>query len=287
MTTIGAEVIKKIYKLRPLDSRKYDFGLMLVIGGSEFYTGAPALAALAAFRAGLDMVRVIAPKRAADIIASFSPVLASYGLKGDYIEKEHVALLVSRTIAAKEVARGNASVVIGSGLGRDEQTQEVIKEYLSAIDVPCVIDADAIYAVAEQPAIVAGKPFVITPHSNEFMLLTGKEIRELPQDEKIKLVQEEAARLQTTILFKAHIDIISDGKEVILNKTGTPYMTIGGTGDTLAGIVGALLARGISPLEAAAAGAYINGKAGEFASKKFKDSLIATDLIEEIRNVIM
>ena len=287
MTIIGAEVIKKIYKPRPLDSRKYDFGLMLVIGGSEFYTGAPALAALAAFRAGLDMVRIIAPKRAADIIASFSPILASYGLKGDYIEKEHVALLVSRTIAAKEVARGNASVVIGSGLGRDEQTQEVIKEYLSAIDVPCVIDADAIYAVAEQPAIVAGKPFVITPHSNEFMLLTGKEIRELPQDEKIKLVQEEAARLQTTILFKAHIDIISDGKEVILNKTGTPYMTIGGTGDTLAGIVGALLARGISPLEAAAAGAYINGKAGEFASKKFKDSLIATDLIEEIRNVIM
>ena len=64
-------------------------------------------------------------------------------------------------------------------------------------------------------------------------------------------------------------------------------MTIGGTGDTLAGIVGALLARGISPLESAAAGAYINGKAGELASKKFKDALVATDVIEEIRNVIM
>jgi len=149
-----------------------------------------------------------------------------------------------------------------------------------------VIDADAIHVIVEKPGIVAGKPFVITPHSYEFMELTGKEIRELPQEEKIKLVQEEAARLQTTILFKANIDIISDGKEVILNRTGTPYMTIGGTGDSLAGIVGALLARGISPLEAAAAGAYINGKAGELASKKFKDSLIATDLLDEIPHVI-
>lgn len=286
MKIIGISDIKKIYTSRPADARKYDYGLMLVIGGSEFYTGAPALAALAGFRAGLDMVRVIAPKRAADIIASFSPVLASYGLPGDHVEKEHVALLVTRTIAAKEVARGNASVLVGSGLGRDEQTQEAIKEYLSAVDVPAVIDADAIYAVAEQQEIIAGKPFVITPHSNEFMVLTGKEIRELPQEEKIKLVQQEAARLQTTILFKANIDIISDGKEVILNKTGTPYMTIGGTGDTLAGIVGALLARGISPLEAAAAGAYINGRAGELASKKFKDALIATDVVEEIPHVI-
>lgn len=287
MRTTTINDVKKIYTARPADARKYDFGLMLVIGGSEFYTGAPALAALAGFRAGLDMVRIIAPKRAADIIASFSPVLASYGLKGDYVEKKDVALLVARTIAAREVARGNASVVIGSGLGRDEQTQEAMKEYLSAIDVPCVIDADAIYAVAEQPSIVAGKPFVITPHSNEFMVLTGKEIRELPLEGRIKRVQEEAARLQTTILFKANIDIISDGKEVILSKTGTPYMTIGGTGDTLAGIVGALLARGISPLEAAAAAAHINGKAGELASKKFKDALIATDVIDEIRNVIM
>ncbi|HEY4509878.1 MAG TPA: NAD(P)H-hydrate dehydratase [Candidatus Paceibacterota bacterium] len=287
MRTTSINDIKKIYGPRPADSRKYDFGLMLVIGGSEFYTGSPALAAMAGFRAGLDMVRIVAPKRAADIIASFSPTLASYGIQGNHVEKEHVALLVSRTIAAKEVARGHASVLIGSGLGRDEQTQEAVKAYLSEIDVPAVIDADAIHVVAERPDVIKGKPFVITPHSYEFFELTGKEIRELPQEEKIKLVQEEAARLQTTILFKADIDIISDGKEVILNKTGTPYMTIGGTGDTLAGIVGALLARGIAPLEAAAVGAYINGKAGELASKKFKDSLIATDVIEEIRNVIM
>ncbi|HZX49995.1 MAG TPA: NAD(P)H-hydrate dehydratase [Candidatus Paceibacterota bacterium] len=286
MVETSQALVKKIYRPRPAESRKYDFGLMLVIGGSESYTGAPAIAGLSGFRAGLDMVRVIAPKRAADIIASFSPVLAVFGVADDHLEKEHVSLLLARTMAAKEAARGNVSVLIGSGLGRDEQTQEAIKEYLAQIDVPCVIDADAIHTVSEQPEILAGKPFVVTPHSHEFLDLTGKEIRELPQEEKIKLVSQEALRLKTTILFKANVDIISDGKEVMLNRTGTPYMTIGGTGDSLAGIVGALLARGIEPLEAAAAAAYINGRAGELASKKFKDSMIATDLIEEIPHVI-
>lgn len=286
MKTIAASDIKKIYIPRPAESRKYDYGLMLVVGGSEFYTGAPALAALAGFRAGLDMVRIIAPHRAADIIASFSPVLAAYGLEGSHLEKKDVAHLVTRTLAAREIARGHVCVLVGSGLGRDEQTQEAVKEYLAAIDVPCVIDADAIYAVAEKPEVIARKPFVITPHSYEFFVLTGKEIRELPQDGKIELVKQEAGRLQTTLLFKANIDIASDGKDVILNKTGTPYMTVGGTGDSLAGIVGALLARGVPPVEAAAAAAYINGKAGELASRKFKDSLITTDLISEIPAVI-
>ncbi|KKU93185.1 MAG: putative sugar kinase, YjeF-related protein [Parcubacteria group bacterium GW2011_GWA1_49_26] len=275
-----------MYPPRPVQSRKYDHGLMLVIGGSEYYTGAPAIAAFAGFRAGLDMVRILAPKRAADIIASFSPVLAAYGLDGSHIEKKDVSFLISRTMAAKEIARGNVSILIGNGLGRDEETQEAIKEYLAAIDLPCVIDADAIYAVAERPEIIVGKPFVFTPHSYEFFELTGKNVHGLPQEEKIELVKQEAARLQTTLLLKSHIDIVSNGSEVILSKTGTPYMTVGGAGDSLAGILGALLARGIAPLEAAAAAAYINGKAGELATKKFKDGLIATDIIEEIPHII-
>jgi len=263
MREVTQKDIKAIYQPRPADARKYDYGLMLVIGGSAFYSGAPALTGLAGFRAGLDMVRIIAPQRASDIIASFSPVLSAYGIGDDHIEKEHVSLLVSHTLAAKEVARGNVSVVIGSGLGRDEQTQEAIKEYLAHIDVPCVIDADAIYAVAEQPELLAGKPFVVTPHSHEFMVLTKKEVHGLSSHEKEIAVQEEAARLQTTILLKGNTDIASDGKEIVTNKTGSPYMTVGGTGDVLAGIIGALLARGVSPLQAAAVGAYINGRAGD------------------------
>ena len=118
MIEVTKNILKNIYKERPADVRKYDFGLLLVIGGSEFYSGSPALSALAAFKSGVDMVRIIAPKRAADIIASFSPNLAAYPLEGNWLTKKHLATLISMTESAKAVSRGNAAVVIGGGMGR-------------------------------------------------------------------------------------------------------------------------------------------------------------------------
>ncbi|OIO47055.1 MAG: NAD(P)H-hydrate dehydratase [Parcubacteria group bacterium CG1_02_39_15] len=283
---VTKNILKDIYKPRSANVKKYDFGLLLVIGGSEFYSGSPALSALAAFRAGTDMVRVIAPKRAADIIASFSPNLAAYPLKGDLLMKEHLATLISMTESAKTVSNGNVAVVIGGGMGRSAEVQETILEYLSETSVPVVIDADAIHALAKKPDIIFGKKFLITPHTYEFFVLTGKEIYQLSEEEKIKAVQSEANRLQTTILLKGKTDIISDGKEVALNETGSPYMTKGGTGDTLAGICGGLLARGIAPFKAAQAAAYINGKAGEIVAQEKKEGLLATDLIEAIPEVL-
>jgi len=286
MLEVTKNIVKNIYKERPKDSKKYDFGLLIVIGGSDFYSGSPALSALAAFKSGVDMVRMIAPKRAADIIASFSPNLAAYPLEGNWLERKHLATLISMTESAKAVSYGKTAVVIGGGMGRTEETQNAILEYLEEVSVPVVIDADAIHALGKKPGIISGKPFLVTPHTYEFFVLTGKEIYKLSDEEKIKAVQEEAARLQTTILLKGAIDIISDGKEVALNKTGTPLMIVGGTGDTLAGVAGALVARRIDPFTAAQAAAFINGLAGEFAGKKLGESMTATDLIEEIPNVL-
>jgi len=285
MIETNKNVLKNIYKERPQDSKKYDFGLVLVIGGSEFYSGSPALSAMAAFKAGADMVKIIAPKRAADIIASFSPNMAAYPLEGNWLEEKHLATLLSMTESSRVVSEGKMAVVIGGGSGRTTETQETILKFLEEVSVPVVIDADAIHAVAKKPEVVSGKNFLITPHTYEFFVLTGKEVRDLTDEEKIKLVQGEAARLNTTILLKGKIDIISDGKEVIIDRVGTPYMAKGGTGDTLAGICGALMARGISPFEAAQAGAYINGRAGEIVSQKMKDGLLVTELIEAIPEV--
>jgi len=286
MIEITKAILKNIYKPRSSDSKKYDFGLLLVIGGSEFYSGSPALSSFAAFKAGVDMIRVIAPKRAADIIASFSPNLAAYPLSGDWLMKEHLATLIGFAESAKVVSRGNTAVVIGGGMGRSDETQEAILEFLSQVKIPVVIDADAIHAVGKRPEVIAGKDFLITPHTYEFFVLTGKEVYQLSDEEKIKITQEEAKRLQTTILLKGPTDIVSDGKEVAVGKTGTPYMTVGGCGDTLAGICGALLARGIKPFEAAQAATFINGKAGEVAAAKLKDGMTATDLIEAIPEVL-
>lgn len=99
-------------------------------------------------------------------------------------------------------------------------------------------------------------------------------------------METESARLQTTILLKGKTDIISDGKETALVRGGSLYMTKGGMGDTLAGICGALLARGVSVFDAACAGSYINKKAGEIACEKLKESVLATDLIEAIPEAI-
>lgn len=283
---ITKSILKKIYKKRPSIAKKYDYGLLLVIGGSEFYSGSPALAALAAFRAGVDMVRIIAPKRAADIIASFTPDLAAYPLKGNYLAKEHLPILLTMVESAKIVSNGKTAVVIGGGMGRSRETQETILEFLSQLKIPAVIDADGIYAFKEKPETISEKSFLLTPHSYEFFILTGKEVSKLSKKDKIKIVKEEALRLKTTILLKGSIDIISDGKRVAINKTGSPFMTKGGTGDTLAGIAGAFLARGIETFEAGCAAAYVNGLAGSFASKKFGEGLMATDLISAISDLI-
>ncbi|MDP3093798.1 MAG: NAD(P)H-hydrate dehydratase [bacterium] len=288
MIEVTKEILKSVYQPRPTDKavRKYDYGLLLIIGGSDFYSGQPAISALAAFKAGVDVIRVIAPKRAADIIASFFPAISAYPLDGSWLEKRHLATLLSMAESAKEVSRGKTALVIGGGMGRTKETQEAIIEFLTQNTLPAVIDADAIYALAKSPQSIKGENSVITPNTYEFYALTGREIYQLPDEEKVKIVQEEAEKLQTTIVLKGKLDIISNGKEVAINRTGSPYLSKMGIGDAFAGICGAFLAKGIDSFTAAQAAAYINGLAGEIAAKKMKDSLLVTDLIEAIPKVI-
>lgn len=286
MTKITKDILKQVYLPRPADSHKYDFGLLLIIGGGEFYTGSPALSAMAAFRAGVDMAQILAPKRAADIIAGFSPNLAAFPLKGDWLDKEDVPVLISHAISAKSVAGEKTAVVVGGGVGRSQETQEAIAEFLEETDSKIVVDADAIYALSKNPLSIKDNPAIITPNIHEFFILTGKKLDNLTIEEKVKIVQEEALKINSTILLKGFVDIISDGKETVTDETGTPYMTVGGTGDTLAGICGAFLAMGFDPFLSAQAGSFINGKAGELASKRLGPSMTAMDLIEEIANAI-
>jgi len=289
MEKVKPEIFKEIFKEREKDKYyiKYEFGLLLVLGGSDFYSGSPALVSLAAFRTGVGMVRIFAPQRAADIIASFSPNLASFPLEGKKFEKKHVPILLENVVAAKEVSFLNTALVLGGGLGRSLETQEAVSELLSQVDVPVVVDADGIWAISKKIENFKGKNFLVTPHGYEFYVLTGKKIeKEMDLKEKAEIVKEKAKELGMTILLKGNPDIISDGEKIYLNYTGSPYMAVGGTGDTLAGICGALMARKISPLISAIAGAYLNGKAGELAAEKFRDGLLATDLIEFIPEAI-
>lgn len=287
MNKITNDILKQVYQPREPEAKKYDFGILLVIGGGEFYTGSPALAALSAFRAGVGMVNILAPQRAADIIAGFSPNLAAYPLPGLCLNGSHLATLLSFTHSANGVSDGKMAVVVGGGLGRSEETKETVLQYLSRAEVKrAVVDADGIYAVAKGIKAVQDKDFVFTPHLFEFFILTGIDVRNLSFSQKIKAVQEQAKKLGAVIALKGRKDIISDGKETAVNETGTPYLAVGGTGDTLAGICGSLIAQGLEPFLAAQAACFINGRAGEIAAEKLGPSLTAVDLIEAIPEAI-
>jgi len=270
-------ILKKIYKKHKPWSHKYDFGHLLIIGGSKLYSGSPVLAAMAALRTGVDLVTIIAPERAANIAASFSPDLVTYPLKGDYLSRHHLRDLFKFT-------KGKTAVVIGGGLWRIQPVLDTVVEYIKRVNLPCVVDADAIHAIAKSKKINL-KNCVITPHEHEFFVMSGA--RPTTQlDKRIAEVKKVAGEMKTIILLKGNVDIISDGHNVAINRTGNPYMTVGGTGDTLAGICGSLLAQGVNCYTAAYAAAYINGRAGDIAAKHLRQSLVATDLIGAIPKVL-
>ncbi len=272
------KILKEIYRKRENDVHKYDFGSVLVIGGSEIYSGSPAFNAIAALRGGADLAEVAAPERPANIIAGFSPDLITHQLKGKFLKREHLKQI-------HEISKNKTVVVIGGGLGREKDTLKAVRQFLSETKLPCVIDADAIHAVAGMEELLKEKKFIITPHAQEFFILTGEEVSGMLK-EREKQVKKFAEKLGTTILLKGYVDIISDGTQVYLNKTGSSYMTKGGTGDVLAGVAGALLARGVGCFEAACCAAHLNGRAGEFAGRNFGDSMLASDLLDELSNEV-
>ncbi|MCS7093804.1 MAG: NAD(P)H-hydrate dehydratase [Candidatus Aenigmarchaeota archaeon] len=275
---VSEKILKEVYPERKDWCHKYDFGSLLVIGGSKIYSGSPTFNALAAYRAGVDLVTVVAPRRAADIVASFKPDLITYPLDCDFFTRNNLKEVL-------ELTKNKTAVVIGGGMTRREEVLDFILEFLKEVDIPCVIDADAIHAVAKNLEILEGKKFILTPHSYEFFVLSGKKVSD-NLDERISFVKEFCQRYKTTVLLKGHVDVICDDREIYLNKTGSKAMTKGGLGDTLAGIAGAILARGVTPVKTACAAAYINGLAGELAAKKYSEGIMASDLIEEIPNVI-
>jgi len=246
-----------VYMPRPsATSRKGDNGRLVIIGGGP-YTGAPAFSALAAYRVGADLVRILTPSSAAGIIASYSPSFIVHPLAGQGLNASHVEDVMAALNDCDALA-------IGPGLGNAPDTLAAVCDILSRCQKPVVIDADAIRAVGQNRKALKGLRGVITPHAGEFELLTGEK---LPEDleGRSRAVKGWAKRLEMTILLKGHTDIVSDGNLVKLNRTGNPGMTVGGTGDVLTGIVGGLLARKASPFNAARIAAITNGYSGDLA----------------------
>jgi len=269
-----------VAKPRPSESHKGDFGRLLIVGGSDTFSGAPTLVAEAAMRSGIDLAYVAAPEKTAYAISSMSPDLITIKLEGKHLNPANLNTL-------KPYIKGSDAVVVGPGLGLDLETKEAVKIIIENAEQsrkPLLLDADGLKAFAEFKRKLK-VPLMLTPHSGEYTILTGRKPPG-PQSEKAAEVQKTAARLNATVLLKGPVDVISDGKRLKLNFTGNPGMTVGGTGDVLSGIAGAFLAQKADCFEAAVAAAFVNGAAGDFVFEELGAHMVATDLIRHIPNIL-
>jgi NAD(P)H-hydrate epimerase len=281
---VGPGDLKLAYKPRDIFSHKGENGRVLVVGGSHRYSGAPALAALAALRIGIDLSIIAVPYYIANAIRSYSPDLIVQPLPSRYIlDMDSIELL-------KEEAKKVDAIVIGMGLGTDDATIITVREfikYLNEIGKPIVIDADAIKALSGYE--ISFNKVVLTPHAGEFYILTKEKLPEEKDDgwkKRIEIVKKWAKKLNAVIILKAHYDIITDGNRVKIKTIGNPGMTVGGTGDVLAGMIGGLLSKGIEPFRATVAASFLNSYIGDLLASEIGYHYTARDIINKIPEVL-
>ena len=275
---LSATTIENFIAPRKSTSRKGENGIVLVVGGSYIYHGAPILSSLAALRSGTDLVYTSVPKINVASTRSISPNLIVIPL----VDQKLTLGAVKKLVGA--LPRNLHSATIGMGLAIQEKNSllHLVKSLLDR-DVRLSLDASAL--IPEVLPILANKNVVVTPHAGEFKRLFG-EILSNSTSERINLVEQNALKYGITILLKGPTDVISDGNMTYLCEKNTPAMTVGGTGDVLSGLVAGLLSNNRNCLESAAAASFICSLAGKEIQSKLGLHITSMDLIDELPNVM-
>jgi NAD(P)H-hydrate epimerase len=236
--TCGSGDLWLFNRPRKFETHKGDHGRILVVGGSDVYSGAPALAGMAALRTGADLATILAPSIVAPTIREYSPNLMVQGLESPILDIKSVDTVL-------DVAMKNDVVALGPGLGMAEETKAAFKEIaeaLASLSKPLVIDADGLKALATTGQVFEADKTILTPHWGELQILLKRKSKgTADNDARLELAQEAANRYGAVVLLKGAIDIVADPDgNFKFNKTGSPAMTVGGTGDVLTGIAAAL-----------------------------------------------
>jgi NAD(P)H-hydrate epimerase len=265
-------------KSRPLDANKGSFGRVLAVAGSRGMSGAAVLCASGALRGGAGLVKVAVPQGILPIVACANPCYLTAPLPEDEDGRINKAALPPLL----EALRGQTAAVFGPGLGQSPDLPDVLAEVLRADAAPLVVDADGLNALAKRVDVLKANqhPLVLTPHPGEFSRLTGTSIAEI-QARRHESAARFAEEHHVVLLLKGHGTVVTDGGRMYVNATGNPGMATGGTGDVLAGLIGALLAQGLEAFAAAQLGAYLHGLAGDLVRDDLGEaSLIASDLLD-------
>lgn len=279
--------VKKMLPVRHPDSHKGENGRIVIIGGSLEFFGAPILAGLGALYSGADLVTLVVPECNFEVSRTFYPdfIVRKYG--GNHLNLRALDVIHPLLDIAD-------SLIIGPGLTQNEEIFHALSKILDRAKQPVVLDADALPAILMTKPKEA-RPLVITPHVAEFNELIDENFSyDLPEDEKIGLLKKYAEKWNVTFLLKGPRDYIFPSPREknslaslgAVNQTGNAGMTVGGTGDVLAGMVGSEIAQGASPFEACCIAAYVNGAAGDVLEKNKGFAFSATDIALELPYII-
>jgi ADP-dependent NAD(P)H-hydrate dehydratase / NAD(P)H-hydrate epimerase len=269
ITALQAHDVGGLLPAAGAESDKYSRGVVGVVAGSATYTGAALLATGGALRAGAGMVRFASVAHAAELVRARWP--------------EAVVTVLSDGADADVLAAGRVQAwVVGPGIGTDAFAEKLVAQVLST-DLPVVVDADALTIVARNPSLVATRsaPTVLTPHAGELTRLLGRksDARADVEARRLEHARAAAQRLHATVLLKGSTTVVCgpDGLTRV-NSNGTAWLATAGSGDVLSGITGALLAGGLSALDAASCAAYLHGAAGRLAAQGAP--ITADDIVE-------
>jgi NAD(P)H-hydrate epimerase len=249
-------------------AHKGDFGRVLVVAGSIEYPGAAVLTGLGAMRAGAGLVRVAAADSVVARLSSAIPELTWLAL-----DEEAPGLIApGGWRRATTEASANDAVVIGPGLGRQPATHRRTRQLIASLAVPAVVDADGLNALAESARWWEGlrAPLVLTPHPGEFARLTGEAVPDADDDDgRVTAAAAAAARWGQVVVLKGARTVVAEPEgEILRSDVATPALATAGSGDVLAGAIGAFLAAGATPKVAAACGVAVHGAAGLLAAER-------------------
>jgi len=273
-THFGPGDVRVHFPRRRADSRKGENGRVVIVGGSRDFVGAPLFAGLGAIAGGADLVDLFVPEVNFAAARKMSPNFLVKSFAGDTEKLTPAAVPEILSFARKN----KATIVLGCGLGRDPETQKAVLEIVKKTRQPLVLDADALLPsfVKRGWGRFANTNTILTPHAGELKRMSSS-------------AEKLAKKLKTTVLLKGKVDTICSPTETRWNDAGNAVATVGGSGDTLAGLVGALLSRGVKPFEAAGIGTFLLGAASEQLALKYESvtpQLLAKVIPQIIRKIL-
>ncbi len=261
---------------RPAEAHKGTFGRALIVAGSRGMSGAASLAGLGALRGGAGLVYLAVPRGILSIVASVEPSYLTIGLPEDGRGRLSAAARGRLT----KMIPSHSTIAVGPGWGQSKALVELACWLYTSVELPMVVDADGLTALAKVPAVLpdAPSPRILTPHPGEFARLSGADISGV-QNNREERAAEFAEKNGVVLVLKGQGTVITDGSRLAINTTGNSGLATGGTGDVLTGLITALLAQGMVPFEAAQLAVHLHGLAGDIAAEQLSQpALIASDL---------